>query len=105
MSKVKVMMIDIESNTRFWREVEGRAVSFAEFREYSFILHRSPNNTGLWRISDAITGMYFIEEPTPNKALKSAKEKLIVKGKEKLNEAIEKAHELLKNTPLLDGGE
>ncbi len=88
MSKVKVMMIDIESNTRFWREVD-----------------RSPNNTGLWRISDAITGMYFIEEPTPNKALKSAKEKLIVKGKEKLNEAIEKAHELLKNTPLLDGGE
>ena len=100
MNKVKVMMIDPESNTRFWREVEGRIVSFAEFKEYSFILHRSPNNNSLWRISEAITGMYFIEEPTPNKVLKSAKEKLIIKGKEKLNVSIEKANELLKNIPL-----
>ena len=91
MKTVEVMMFDRSSETRYHKQVEGRPVKFKGFEQYQFILHRSPEFTVDWRVSEATTGLWFASEKTPNEALHSAKDKLAHVGIDGVEKAFAKA--------------
>ena len=98
---VKVEMFDRGKNLRWFKKVEGRAISFTGFTEFKFILHRSPEkDDSLWRVSEATTGTWFAGGATPNKVLQKAKNRLLDIGRESLRTCILKQKEINKKIPL-----